>query len=187
MQAQRPQRRVAQKLAYARWHLDWSDSLVDTAKEGAEVAVQQREALLQSALFHLVGAYRAFLGEIAADIHLLPDDKAPDCRSAERLSAAYTDYLPPALMQCVNLEREVPDSPGDMAQYWLANLLVWFAEMERVAGAQGPPAPPANVAGGALIAVSTHAGERPDRGNLGYCLARLEQLIERLRDDLQEC
>ena len=103
-------------------------------------ALEQHEALLQSSLFHLVSAYRAFLAEIAADIHLPPDAASPDVRSAARLKAAYADYLPPALMQCVNLEQAEPEVQGDMSDAWLALLLDWFASLERVGDTQ--PSPP---------------------------------------------
>ena len=112
--------RVTQKLAYARWHLGWSEALI-VDPEGAVGgdAEQQCEALLQSCLFHLVSAYRALLAEIAADLHL-PPDQVPDTRSALRLSAAYTQYLPPVLGECVNLERRQPDYEGELHHGWLA-------------------------------------------------------------------
>jgi hypothetical protein len=190
MRAQR--RRVAQKLAYARWHLSWSDSPEGVCGDSAELGAQQRESLLQSALFHLVGAYRAFLAEIAADIHLVPDGAQPDIRSARHLSASYSDYLPPALAQCVNLEGASIESDGrfDAESSWLSMLLGWFEDIDRIDDAMARGAPTARDSGmrnDAMIAVSGECRRAPDRDGLAFCLEQMELLIERLREDLQEC
>ena len=170
---QRPQMRVAHKLACARWHLQWSEHSL----AGEALGPQQRDSLRESTVFHLVGAYRAFLGEIAADIHLRPvDGKLPDTRSAAQLSASYPDYLPPALSQCLSLERVSPEE-DDMEQCWLALLMRWLDEAEV---GESPGATPG--AGRDLIAASSSSRSAPDGKSLAYCLAQLEALIDRLRE-----
>lgn len=153
------QRRVSQKLVYARWHLTWSGQ--------DDHSQPQRDALLESAAWHGLCAYRAFLAEIAVDEHLpvavaggLPQD-------ALTLSEAYPDYLPPALAECANLER---------GEGWLQQLLLLGTAAQGGIGAQQTPS--AGVIGS--------TGGLPGAVELGRCLDELESLIERLRGDMLE-
>lgn len=156
----RPQQRVAQKLSYANWHLQWMDR---------HTAPGQSESLLESAILHGVGAYRAFLAEIAQDEHLLADPRRAQVGCAVHLSGAYGEFLPPALAECVNLEAQ----PG-----WLSDLLRWSASLE--AGVAVSRAAPTHViAAAADGAVATRAG-------VARALEQLEALIERLRGDMLE-
>ena len=159
------QRRVGQKLAYARWHLAWSEQWADNG--------QQRAALLESAIWHAVGAYRAFLGEIAADVHMAVDQHLVDTGSADSLSRAYRDYLPAALAECAELEGR---------SGWLQDLLRWSELASRSVEEPGPAT--------GLDVISTSGSSAlvlPDNSGLGQCIDRLEALIDRLRGDMLEC
>lgn len=158
------QRRVNQKLSYARWHVAWVDQV---ARDG-----QQRAALLESAVWHALGAYRCFLGEIAADVHVTPDQPLIDTVSAVNLAKAYSDYLPAALAECANLEGQ---------SGWLQDLLRWADYSARTD--EEPVAP---TAGLDVISSSAGASTQPVIGEVTHCLEQLEQLIERLRDDMLE-
>lgn len=174
----RLQMRVAHKLACARWHLEWSEHSPAQAADGERIGPQQRDSLRESTVFHLVGAYRAFLGEIAADIHLRPvDGVVPDTRSARQLSAAYPDYLPPALSQCLSLEQMSSESGDDIEQCWLALLIRWLDEAE-----VGSSARSERRADHDLIAASSSSWSVPDGKSLAYCIEQLEALIDRLRE-----
>jgi hypothetical protein len=157
------QRRVSQKMAYARWHLEWSQQQVAND--------QQRLALLESACWHTLGAYRAFLGEIAADVHKLVDQDHADTVSAVSLSQAYSDYLPAALAECANLEGQ---------QGWLRQLLCWSESINRGDAVIAPQAA-ANV-----ISSSDDSPLQLDSSSLLQVLDRLDALIERLRGDMLE-
>ena len=158
---ERPQQRVAQKLGFARWHLQWMDQ---------HAASAEREALLESAILHTLGAYRAFLVEIAQDQHLQADGPRADVNSAEHLSGAYGEFLPPALAQCVNLEAQ----PG-----WLSDLLRWNARLEAGARVSRPAA--------AQLIAASDDDAAPTRAAVAQGLEQLEALIERLRGDMLEC
>lgn len=155
------QRRVGQKIAYARWHLAWSEDLAGNA--------QQREALLESALWHAIGAYQAFLAEMAADEHMPPGQPLATPLDAVSLGAAYPEYLPAALAECTNLETQ----PG-----WLQDLLQWADYAQRGAAEPKPGVP------SGLISLSR--ADMPGQVDLGRTLDELEKLIDRLRGDMLE-
>lgn len=155
------QRRVSQKLLYARWHLAW-------AAQG-EYEQQQRDALLESAVWHGLCAYRAFLAEIAADEHLPVATPGGLPQDANTLGEAYPDYLPPALAECANLER---------GEGWLPKLISHGnAAQGGIAGLQ--QAPRDNLIGS--------SGNGLEGAALEHWLEELERLIERLRGDMLEC
>ena len=157
------QRRVGQKLAYARWHLEWCQQLA--ANE------QQRAALLESACWHALGAYRAFLCEIAADVHKLVDQDVVDIVDAVGLSRAYSDYLPAALAECANIEGQ---------QGWLRQLFFWIESISRGDAVIAPQA------GAHIIAVGSDSPQNLVSASLSQSLDQLEVLIERLRGDMLE-
>ncbi len=156
------QRRVNQKLAFARWHLEWSGDWPGRS--------QQRLALLESAVLHAVAAYRCFLSEIATDEHLLPNP-AEQYHSAVSLVAAYSDYSPAAVRECANLESR---------NGWLSMLLQWAEAVARLGDEAPAPVSPD------LISSSGRESPVPDYDALDHCLAELEGLIERLRGDMLE-
>lgn len=152
------QRRVVQKLAFARWHVAWSESVAED--------VQQRAALLVSAVWHGTGAYRAFLSEIAHDEHNIPSQPLEPPQTATELAESYSDYMPPMLAECVNLEQDAG---------WLQDLLRWQADNDR------DEAP--HTLSSTLIGSSDSA---PDAAVLTHVLEQLDTLIERLRGDMLE-
>lgn len=158
------QRRVNQKLSFARWHLEWSEQLASSEA--------QYLALMESTVFHIVGAYRSFLAEIVADQHHEAVATAEVMsHTAVGLSAAYSDYLPPALAECLNLEQRTG---------WLSELLCWYGWAQCV---EAPWQRPVSVD----LITAARPEAAPDSGALHHCLAQLESLIERLRSQMQEC
>ena len=156
-----PRQRVNQKLSYAHWHLRWMDTLADSD--------QQQGALLESAVMHTLGAYRAFLLEVSRDEHLSPDAPRVDVDTATHLSGAYSEFLPPALAECVILEGK---------QGWLSDLLRWGDEVSAGEGVRRSPRP-------GLIARSAGDGELSP-ALMVECLAQLEALIDRMRGGMLE-
>ncbi len=156
------QRRVNQKLAFARWHLEWARQWPTPA--------QQQLALLESAVLHAVAAYRCFLSELATDEHLLPgaSETYPD---AAALAAAYCDYSPAAVRECANLEAQAG---------WLSKLLHWAEAVAR------PHDEVPALESRDLISSSSRTARAPDCDGLDYCLVELEQLVDRLRGDMLE-
>lgn len=157
------QRRVSQKMAYAHWHLDWSRQLA--------INEQQRLALLESACWHALGAYRAFLGEIAADVHKHVDQSPADTVNAVSLSRAYSDYLPAALAECANLEGR---------QGWLRQLLCWSQSIDRGDAMIAPQR------ASDIISSSDDSPLQLDSSSMSQVLDQLDALIERLRGDMLE-
>lgn len=158
------QRRVIQKLMFARWHLDWASQWAPHA--------HQHKALLESTVLHTVAAYRCFLAEIAVDEHLAPNQLQDNIVSAATLATAYSDYLPAAVRECANLEAQAS---------WLKDLLQWGEAVGRLDEQLPTPASPD------LITSSGSTFAAADRSGLDHCLTQLEQLIDRLRGDMLEC
>jgi hypothetical protein len=152
-------------LAYARWHLAWSEQWADNG--------QQRAALLESAIWHAVGAYRAFLGEIASDVYMAVDPDLVDTVSAASLRGAYCDYLPAALAECTELEGRAG---------WLQDLLCWSELASRSVEEPG------SATGLDVISTSASSAQAlPEYPRMVQCLDHLEALIDRLRGDMLEC
>lgn len=152
--------RVNQKLYFARLTLDQAQ---------AATCANTRAALLQAALFHLVTAYRLYLGEIAA-AYRHPLDRT-DSASAAQQAWVQDGRHCPELSELATLEQR-----GD----WPARLLAAYAAAAEVAGTAVSAAPAS--AGIALVDI-TGAVE------LDECrswLAALQALLAQQRERLQE-
>lgn len=159
-------RRVNQKLAYAGWALH-------DAGAGGSGSPPAREAAVEAVIFHLVGAYRAFLAEIISDEHVRRPAKAVPADSAVVTASGWPDYLPPALAELVSLEQ---------SGAWPAQLLGAWQWACRRAEAPSPSA------GGDVIALVSVSGSSavPSLGDCRRWFEALQALVERLRDDMQE-
>ena len=158
-------RRVNQKLAYAGWALR-------DAGAGGTPAV--REAAVETVIFHLAGAYRAFIAEIVGDEHVRRPADATPGDSAVATARRWADYLPPALAELVSLE-EAGAWPTELLAAWQ-----WACRLEEAASV--------SPAGSDVIALAPAQGAgRP--ASLPDCTRWYEALqaeVERLRESMQE-
>lgn len=156
------QRRVVQKLAYARWHLAWCETAANSRP--------QVDALLESSIIHAVDAYRAFLAEVLQDTHIVGLVSAGSFANAADLVALCKDYVPPSLGECHGLEQQ---------DGWLRQLLDWHQACQRTSEGLANPQ-------SSQLVVSASAEQPPTPEAVGNCIAELDALIDRLRGDMLE-